>query len=296
MKMKETKRVLCDRGFWLVALVVMCSVAICAVSIVVAQTSSGQEEKAVAKKWRWEYMRPDDLAEALKEKPVAWVLFSPLEWHGQALSFGCDPFTGQAIVDRAWEQVGGVRIPTIYIGAETDYKYWGEKGLMSHWGMEAITKEHNPGSLYVRPVALQLVVEDYLYFLQREGFKLVVVATGHGATEHLKVLRDVCSRYDKGPMKVLLWGGDSVSTGMPKELRFEGAGGHADFSEASELGGVDPNMVDKSKFGVIERDRKIKLLHENVDKIDFEKGRKIIEFRAKQLEKEVKDALKEMGY
>jgi hypothetical protein len=82
---------------------------------------------------------------------------------------------------------------------------------------------------------------------------------------------------------------------MPAELRFQGSGGHADFSEASLLGGVDPNMVDKSKFGVAERDRKVKILKENVDKIDFDKGRKIIEFRAEQLANGVKETLKGMG-
>ncbi len=263
--------------------------------LAVAQSVKGQEQKSNVKKWRWEQMRPDDLKEAIAERPVAWIMFSPLEWHGEAMSFGCDPIIGQTVVDKAWEKVGGVRIPTIYIGAETDYKYWGEKGLMSHWGLEQITEEHNPGSLYVRPITLQLVVEDYLYFLQREGFKLVVVSTGHGATEHIKVLNEVCGRYKDGPMKVM-FGRGSRRTRMPEELRFEGSGGHADFSEASLLGGVDPNLVDKSKFGVIERDRKVKLLKENVDKIDFEKGRKIIEFRAKQLEMNVKEILKELGY
>jgi len=261
--------------------------------LAIAQTASGQEEKVAVKKWRWEYMRPDDLADAIRERPVAWVMFSPLEWHGQAMSFGCDPFVGQTIVDRAWENAGGVRIPTVYIGAETDYKYWGEKGLMSHWGMETQTKEHNPGSLYVRPITLQLVVEDYLFFLEREGFKLVVLSSGHGATEHVSTLDKVCAQYEKSPMKILRGSGHGR---MPEELRFEGAGGHADFSEASMLGGVDPNLVDKSKFGVIERDRKVKILKENVDKIDFEKGRKVIEFRAKELEKEVNEALKNLGY
>ncbi len=258
-----------------------------------AQAESEEKEKPAVKKWRWEQMRPDDLAQAIKERPVAWVMFSPLEWHGQAMSFGCDPFIGDAVRDRAWEQAGGVRIPAIYIGAETDYKYWGEKGLMSHWGMETLTKEHNPGSLYVRPITLQLVVEDYLYFLQDEGFKLVVLTSGHGATEHVSTLDKVCAQYEKGPMKILRGSGRAR---IPDELRFEGAGGHADFNEASLLGGVDPNLVDKSKFGVIERDRKVKLLKENVDKVDFEKGRKVIEFRAGELAKEVNEAMKNLGY
>ena len=257
----------------------------------IGATEPGADENI--KTWRWENMKPDDLRKALETVPVAWVVFSPLEWHGEAMAFGCDPSIGQAVVDNAWQKVGGVRIPTILIGAETDYKYWGEKGLMSHWGLEQITEQHNPGSLYVRPITLKLVVEDYLYFLERNGFKLVVVSTGHGATEHIKVIKEVEKAYENGPMKVVFSSGWGAK--LPEELRFKGSGGHADFSEASLLGGVDPNMVDISKFGVTERDQKIKLFKENAEKIDFEKGRKIIELRAEHLANEVRSVLEEMN-
>jgi len=265
------------------------------ITIVSGLAVSAAKPKAAEqiKTWRWENMKPGDLREALKTAPVAWIVFSPLEWHGEAMAFGCDPFIGQAVVDKAWQKVGGVRIPTILIGAETDYKYWGEKGLMSHWGLEQITEQHNPGSLYVRPITLKLVVEDYLYFLERNGFKLVVISTGHGATEHVKVIKEVKKAYENSPMKVVFSSGWGAK--LPEELRFKGSGGHADFSEASLLGGVDPDMVDKSKFGVTEQDRKIKLFKENVKKIDFEKGRKIIELRAAHLAKEIKSVLEEIN-
>jgi creatinine amidohydrolase len=259
-----------------------------------AQAFSTEEKNPAPKCWRYEYMRPADLNEAIQTRPIAWLVLSPLEWHGEAISFGCDPFVGQTIVRNAWEKVGGVLIPTIYIGAETDYKVWEKTGLTDYWGLEVNTKEHNPGSLYVRPITLEMVLRDYLYFLHREGFKLCVVATGHGAIEHLSVMKGVCSQYEKGPMRVLMWGGSGRAP-VPQELRFEGAGGHADFSEASLLGGVDPNMVDKTRFGVAPRDKKIGLSQDDAAKIDFDKGRKLIEFRAAQLEKEVNALLKELN-
>jgi len=239
-------------------------------------------------------MRPSDLATAIKERPIAWLVVSPLEWHGEALSFGCDPFVAQTTVDIAWEKIGGVRLPTMYMGVEIDYEIWEGSKRVAYWGMELGTKELNPGSIYARPLTLELMLRDYLYFLQREGFKLCVVVSGHGTAEHLNIIKDVCSRYDKSSMRAVMcnaWGHGEP----PAELRFDGAGQHADFDEASVLGGVDPNLVDKSRFGVIERDRKVKLLHENADKIDFDKGRKIIEFRAAQLENDISGILKEMN-
>jgi creatinine amidohydrolase len=238
-------------------------------------------------------MRPSDLAAALRERPIAWLVVSPLEWHGEALSFGCDPHVAQTVADMAWEKTGGVRIPTMYMGVETDYEVWEADRRVDYWGMELGTREQNPGSIYVRPVTLELVLRDYLYFLQRQGFKLCVLVSGHGAEDHLAVIRDVVGRHERSPMRaVLFYGWDGEP---PPELRFDGAGQHADFDEAGVLGGADPAMVDRTRFGVVERDRKVNLLRENAGKIDFEKGRRIIAYRAAQLERRVTAAARELG-
>jgi creatinine amidohydrolase/Fe(II)-dependent formamide hydrolase-like protein len=193
----------------------------------------------------------------------------------------------------AWEKVGGVRIPTMYLGVEIDYKSWEGDKRVSRWGMEYGTRQHNPGSIYADQMTLEMVLRNYMYFLEREGFKLVVVVSGHGTGEHLDVIRDVCERYTKkGSMKAVMW--NAWGHSVPEDLRFEGAGQHGDFDEASVLGAVDSRLVDKSKFGVAERDRRVHILSENADKIDFEKGRKLIELAAEQLEKDVDAQIAEL--
>jgi creatinine amidohydrolase/Fe(II)-dependent formamide hydrolase-like protein len=249
--------------------------------------------EGAARCWRYERMRPADLSEAVKERPIAWLVVSPLEWHGEALSFGCDPAVAQTVADLAWEKTGGVRVPTLYLGVETDYEIWEGDRRVDYWGMELGTRERNPGSLYVRPLTLELVLRDQLYFLQRQGFRLCVIVSGHGAEDHLAVIRDVVARYEKAPMRAaLFYGWDDEP---PPGLRFEGAGQHADFDEASVLGGVNPGMVDRSRFGVADRDRKVQLLRENAGRIDYEKGRRIIEYRAAQLEERVRALANELG-
>jgi creatinine amidohydrolase len=252
------------------------------------------DSSATPPRWHYETMKPADLAEAIRTRPVAWLVLSPLEWHGEAIAFCSDPLTGGTIAERAWEKAGGVLLPTLYIGAETEYKYWDEQGLHTRWGMELITKEHNPGSLYVRPMTLELVLRDYLAALQREGFKLAVVVTGHGGTEHVQVLREVCQR-DWGDMKVVLWPGAHAGPELPASLRIkhEPDTGHADVFEASIVGGIDPSLVDRAAFGVSERDRKAGLLKENAGAIDFEKGRGIIDYNAAQLAAKVTELLGE---
>jgi creatinine amidohydrolase/Fe(II)-dependent formamide hydrolase-like protein len=272
---------------------VVCGLAVGLLGATAVRDLSYAGEAPAPRGWRYERMRPADLSEALKERPIAWLVVSPLEWHGEALSFGCDPHVAQAVADIAWEKTGGVRIPTLYLGVETDYEVWEGSARVDYWGMELGTRERNPGSLYVRPLTLELVLRDYLYFLQRQGFKLCVIVSGHGAEDHLTVIRDVCSKYDRAPMRAVLfypWEGE-----LPAELRFDGAGQHADFDEVSVLGGADPVMVDRSRFGVVERDRKVMLLRENVGRVDFDKGRRIIECRAAQLERQVEALAKELG-
>jgi creatinine amidohydrolase/Fe(II)-dependent formamide hydrolase-like protein len=158
--------------------------------------------------------------------------------------------------------------------------------------MELISREHNPGSLYVRSITLELVLVDYLKAIQREGFKLAVVVTGHGGYEHVQVMREVCGR-DWGDMKVVMWPGAHGEPELPAHLRLnhEHDTGHADVFEASVVGGIDPSLVDRAAFGVSERDRKAGLLHENAGAIDFEKGRGIVDYNAAQLAAEVNDLL-----
>jgi len=240
--------------------------------------------------WRWEYMVPADLLEAVEKVPVAYLVVSPLEWHAEAMAFGTDPIIGTAIAEKAWRETGGVLIPTIYVGTETEYHDFTSTGYTPFWGMEWNTREHNPGSLYISPITLELMMREMLSFIEEEGFKFCVVVTGHGAIEHLRVLSELEQQSEGKPMKVL-FRNNLVKIERPDDINFPGSGGHADFAEASVLGAVDPNLVDKDKFGQSEKDRKVDIKHENVDKIDFDKGQKSIDYRANRIIETVKAEL-----
>jgi len=235
--------------------------------------------------WRWERMKPGDLEKAIKTVPVAYLVVSPLEWHGDALAFGTDPAVGTGIAEIAWRSTGGVLIPTLYIGSETEYKDWTSDGLTSFWGMEWITKEHNPGSLYISNNTFELVIRDMVSAVEREGFKACVIVSGHGATELVEILKKFEEQSVNRPMKIIY--SDLVGEGMSEETQFPGSGGHADFEEVSILGSVDSTMVDKSVFGKSQRDQEIGLSEKNVYLIDYEKGRAYINNRAECIIKTV---------
>ncbi|MGE5557287.1 MAG: creatininase family protein [Bacillota bacterium] len=235
--------------------------------------------------WRYERMRPEDLAEAVNSRPIAWLPIGPLEWHGEAVSFGCDPVYAAAVTERAWSLAGGVLMPTLYVGIETLFRGGNMEGFIDHWALENTSGEHHPGSVFCRSVTLELLMRDYLYFLQREGFKLCVLVSGHGGWEHLDVLSDLEDRWRNMPMRFLVWKGPESL--CPEDLRFDGAGGHADFSEASVLGAIDPALVCSEKFGIARRDRAIGLKQENSSRIDYEKGRRLLEWEAGQMAAEI---------
>jgi creatinine amidohydrolase/Fe(II)-dependent formamide hydrolase-like protein len=231
--------------------------------------------------WRWERLKPGDLETAIRTVPVAYLVVSPLEWHGDAMSFGTDPVIGTEIAEIAWRSTGGVLIPTLYIGSETEYKDWTSDGLTSYWGMEWVTKEHNPGSLYISNNTFELVMRDMISAIEREGFKACVIVSGHGGTEYSLILKQFEERSVDSPMKIIY--SDLIGKERTEETEFPGSGGHADYAEASILGAIDSTMIDKKIFGKSARDQKIGLFERNVNLIDSKKGRAYINFRAERI-------------
>jgi len=115
------------------------------------QTSNKLHDFDTLRHWRWEQMTPADLAEAIKTLPVVYLVVSPLEWHGEAISFGCDPLVGTTVAEQAWKKTGGVIIPTLYVGVETLYHGWSESDfkMTDYWGMELIPKNTIPAHCIV---------------------------------------------------------------------------------------------------------------------------------------------------
>jgi creatinine amidohydrolase/Fe(II)-dependent formamide hydrolase-like protein len=241
--------------------------------------------------WRWEKMMPEDMTEALKKVPVAYLVISPLEWHGEAMSFGTDPAIGTYIGERAWRETGGVLIPTIYLGSETEYKEFSGGTIKSYWGMEVITREINPGSIYISNYLVGMVLQEILTQIERTGFKACVIVSGHGGYEYVDVIKGIEKQFKDRPMKVIY--SNLVQVTPKGDFSFKGSGGHADFAEASNLGGIDPQQVDKSLFGKSQRDQKIGLSEANTSKIDYAKGKASVDFRAYRIAETVKQFLKE---
>jgi len=121
----------------------------------------------------YELLRPEHMITNQAAAPVAYVPVGPLEYHGPHLPFGVDLLTADALCRRSARVTGGVVLPPVYVAA-------GALPL--------------PNSITFPLETVRLVIRQLLAQLADGGFKVIVVFSGHGALDHLHVLRQECDR------------------------------------------------------------------------------------------------------
>ncbi len=153
------------------------------------------------------YLRPAQISEELQRQPVAYLPLGPLEWHGPHLPFGVDALNAENAALLAAEQTGGLVFPTQYWGTERERKPemldW--LGLDPHSYVVGMDFPANSlPSLYCAEEALALLVREQLRLVARLGFRLVVLVTGHGATNQIEVLERLAVEISAtSPMRVV---------------------------------------------------------------------------------------------
>ncbi len=128
-------------------------------------------------KVRYEEMRVTELAEARLRASLAYVPVGSLEYHGWHLPTGFDGLHAQALCEAAAQQTGGVVLPVTY---------WGTRG---HEGFA--------GSLLIQEETLARLVTDVLDCLSEQGYRLIVLLTGHHPDVQGAVLRHVADLHNE---------------------------------------------------------------------------------------------------
>jgi creatinine amidohydrolase len=235
--------------------------------------------------WRYERMMPAELKLALRQGPVAYLPVGPLEWHGEHLAFGSDPLRAQQILEGVWKRCGGVLLPTLFVGTDNFKHFSGKK----HWGMEMFAKTFLPGSLYVRESTFQNLIEDTLAMLDRQGFKLVVLFTGHEAGNQRRILAEAEKRWASKRMKVSSWWAGRVQ--HPKNL--ERDGGHAGEDETSELMAVEKDYARPERAGRLKRDLRVSL-GPGIRKVTPQRGRERQAVQIQVISKKVNEVIADL--
>ncbi len=195
---------------------------------------------------RLEYLRPDQIEAEKARCSIAYLPIGPLEWHGPAAPFGVDPLVARESALRCAAAVGGVVLPTLFVGTERER----DPQTLRNLGF-ADTEQYIVGmdfpdnstpSYYFREEIFALTVREYLRLLVKQKYKLIVLVNGHGASGQLGALQRLAAEFSGETASRVLVGFPAASLGFPGEDP-----GHATRCEISQAMALT-DSVDLSKL------------------------------------------------
>jgi creatinine amidohydrolase len=194
-------------------------------------------------KVQFEEMFPWELAKAMAQAPICYLPLGTLEWHGEHNAVGLDAIKAHAVCVRAAQQSGGVVVPPLYWATDTREDL--EDGSYLTGGIESGERYHVPGNMFwIRPGTFRHLLLDIYEAMQRRGFRVIVVVSGHwSASGNLPVIRASGEAFlaQYPGMKWALLTDQEVVPDMdyPRE--------HAAGGETSLLMAIRPDLVDLDK-------------------------------------------------
>lgn len=134
---------------------------------------------------------------------------------------------------RCARAVGGVVLPTLYAGTERER----DPETLAHLGFADTAQyivgmdfpDNSTPSYYFREEIFALTVREYLRLLVKQGYKLVVLVNGHGATGQMSSLSRLAAEFTGETGTRVLVGFPAASLGFPGEDP-----GHATRAEISQ--------------------------------------------------------------
>ena len=204
---------------------------------------------------RFELMRPDEILAAKQEKSIAYLPIGPLEWHGPAMPFGTDPLAAQEITREAARRFGGVVLPTLFCGTERERtpELLEAKGFsdVDQYIVGMDVPANTVKSLYTKEDMFSMMVREYIRLLVEQGYQLIVLVNGHGATGQMYQLNRLAVEYsNESSSRVMV--SFPLTHADPGDQDF----GHATRFETSLQMYLNPQSVDLDRLP--SRDIKLK--------------------------------------
>jgi len=186
-------------------------------------TSAGVSRSAPKPHGRMEVMHPDDLEKVLEEAPVAFVPLGTYEHHGWHLPICFDGIKAHALCERVAQRTGGAVLPAFFYGTgggHVGYKW----------------------TLILEEQKIKPLLEATLDHLANQGFKVVVMLTGHYPHEQVDMVHDLASEAGQRHPGVKFIGlaEREITTPQPGDKR---SGDHAAKYETSIGMAIDPDWV-----------------------------------------------------
>lgn len=221
-------------------------------------------------------LTPSKLRKILDECPVAYIPISPIEWHGEHLPFGTDAIRAEWLIKSVWRAIGGVLFPTEYCGTD---------GLITkdndrYWYLETVLDQKLQGNFLVDEQHFLDRVTWLVNNVRRNGFKLLVICTGHLSPQQLAVLEKVENEASSNDFYIILWHSEKVK--FPKEFKTEDYL-HAGVEETSEMQYISPNLVDADRLGKTDNENKLGLFDCLIKLVTSDLGKQRLHLEKKKL-------------
>lgn len=190
---------------------------------------------------RFTYLRPGQIVQRLKECPVVYIPFGPLEWHGPHLPYGMDPLNAEHCALESCRNTGGIVWPTQYWGTERErtpaqLKSLGFREDEYVVGMDF--PKHSLPSMYCPEEVFAVIVRELLRESITLGAKVAVLVNGHGAENHMAVFKRLtCEFNNTTKLRV------HFRVAAPR-MELAGSGEHAGRMETAILMHLNPTCVD----------------------------------------------------
>jgi creatinine amidohydrolase len=197
-------------------------------SLAVAQETKGQDS-TVQREVRLEFLRPKELKEAQTSCPTIFQPLGTIEWHGVHNVVGVDSVKAHALCVRAARKAGGLVAPPLYGGV----------GGVDQPHTFVMEPEDNVFSKLLRPWLEQLCRE-----MARDGFRAIIILTGHYGAAQQIVVRETAVRMSRALGIPVL--------GTPEymlALDVGYTGDHGAWGETSLMMHLYPGTVDLSQLG-----------------------------------------------
>ncbi len=137
---------------------------------------------------RYEQLRPDQIEAIRAHVPLAYLPWGALEWHSYHNPIGLDGMQAHGQCQALAQITGGVVLPPIYIGTDTIKPFKGFRHTLEH-----------SADLVMR------LCTEFLEQLADEGFRVIVLITGHCGGGHADALQQATDAFTAHHADVGVW-------------------------------------------------------------------------------------------
>lgn len=170
----------------------------------------------------YELLRPGQIDAIREAAPVAYLPWGALEWHSYHNPIGLDGLKARKLCEALAQETGGVVLPPVYAGTDTIKPFKGFRHTLEH-----------------RDDTVRALCREYLEQLADEGFKVIVLITGHYGGRHVEAIKATASAFAAEHPAVKVW---ALPDHEPHDGFFDP--NHAAYGETSYMMALYPETVD----------------------------------------------------